>query len=573
MGFDANRRDFLAATCAVAAGLCLPRSGAAAAPARTPLSRPLEQLRSQYHTLVIGSGYGGSVMAARLAGSGSLCLFERGREWLPQDFPDSSSQVVHELRSDAAPLGLFDYRAGADLDALVGNGLGGTSLINANVVIAPDRDGFGAWPAALRDAYLSGQMDSYEQRVREMLAVESTGDSLGLRKTQFHASTTARRSRAGASVAFRRLDLAVNLSRYAGTPNAHGVVQSPCRLCGDCVSGCRSGAKNSLDVNYLSLAARRGAEIFTRIEVDYVERASGLWRVHYLARPAGAAPRRGSVLAQRVVVSAGALGSSQILLRSAAMGLVLPAALGTRVSANGDYLGIGYNSAVQTDSVGFGEAAPLFDMRKVGPTITSAAQYGSAMPRQRFLIEEGAWPRALTDALRLLLPASASAPDVPAAQRELRDAAGRKANGALNHSMVYLGIGHDSAGGRIALDAAGQARIHWPGVQTEPFVARLREEMRLHAASFGASLVESPRAHPAFGAALTTVHPLGGCPIGTDAGNGVVDSDGQVFDPRGSSCHPGLYVADGAVIPASLGVNPLLTIAALAERMAARMPV
>lgn len=568
MDLDSSRRQFLAATCAVTAGLCLPRAATAVA-SRAPLSRPLAQLAGQYATLVIGSGYGGSVMAARLAGAASLAVFERGREWLPQDFPDTSSAVVRELRSDAVPLGLFDYRAGSDLDALVGNGLGGTSLINANVVIAPDRDGFGAWPAAIRDAYQSGAMDACEQRVRAMLAVEAISDTAALRKHQMHASTTARRRRAGAAVDFRALDLAVNLSRYAGTPNAEGVVQDACRLCGDCVSGCRIGAKNTLDVNYLRLAARRGAEIYTRIEVDYLERAGSLWRVHYVARPDGAPVRRGSVLAARVVVSAGALGSSQILLRSAAQGLALSPALGTRVSANGDYLGIGYNSAVQTDSLGFGAASPLFDQRKVGPTITGAAHYAAADPSQRFLVEEGAWPRALTGALRLLLPAAATAPDVPAAQRELRDIAGARANGALNHSMVYLGIGHDSASGRIVLDAAGQARIRWPGIANEPFVTRLREEMRRHAAEFGASLVESPRAHPVFGAALTTVHPLGGCPMGADAGSGVVDADGRVFDPH-SGVHDGLYVADGAVIPASLGVNPLLTIAALAERMAAR---
>jgi cholesterol oxidase len=138
--------------------------------------------------------------------------------------------------------------------------------------------------------------------------------------------------------------------------------------------------------------------------------------------------------------------------------------------------------------------------------------------------------------------------------------------------MVYLGIGHDSASGRMTLDAAGNARIVWPGMLGEPFVARVREEMRRHAGTFGASLVESPRAHPVFGGALTTVHPLGGCPMGSDAGSGVVDADGRVFDPRGANArHDGLYVADGAVMPTSLGVNPLLAIASLAERMAARM--
>ncbi|UXI69415.1 GMC family oxidoreductase N-terminal domain-containing protein [Tahibacter amnicola] len=562
----------MATVCAVAAGLCLPRGANAAAPNRSVLSRSLSLLKPQYDTVVVGSGYGGSVMAARLSGARSVCLFERGREWQPQEFPDSASGVVTQLRSEATPLGLFDYRTSSDLDALVGNGLGGTSLINANVVVAPDRDVFTAWPAAIRNAYASGAMDVFEQRVRQMLAVEAMTEANALRKTVFHASTTARRKRAGVAVDFQRMDLAVNLTRHHNAANAQGVVQSRCRLCGDCVTGCRGGSKNSLDVNYLRVAAQRGAEIYTRMEVEYVERAGELWRVHYLARPADRAPYRGSVLASRVVLAAGSLGSTQVLLRSAAMGLPVSPRVGTRVSANGDYLGLGYNAAVQTDTFGFGDGAALADTRGVGPTITSAARYASSNARERFLIEEGAWPRALTDALRLALPALANAPDTPAAQRELRDIAGRRGNGALNHSMVYLGIGHDSASGRIVLDGSGTARIVWPGVSAEPFVARMRAEMRQHTGAFGGTLVDSPRTHPVFGGALTTVHPLGGCPMADDAGAGAVDADGRVYDPRGShAVHAGLYVADGSILPGSVGVNPLLTIAALAERAAGSM--
>jgi cholesterol oxidase len=163
-------------------------------------------------------------------------------------------------------------------------------------------------------------------------------------------------------------------------------------------------------------------------------------------------------------------------------------------------------------------------------------------------------------------------PDVPTAQRVARDLLGRRTDGALNHSMVYLGIGHDSAGGQLILDGQGKVQVVWPGIVNEPFVARLRDEMVAHAQVFAGRFVASPRSSPIFGGAMTTVHPLGGCPMADSADTGVVNADGQVFDTRnsGSTPYPGLRVVDGSIVPASVGVNPLLTIAALAERAAAR---
>jgi cholesterol oxidase len=105
---------------------------------------------------------------------------------------------------------------------------------------------------------------------------------------------------------------------------------------------------------------------------------------------------------------------------------------------------------------------------------------------------------------------------------------------------------------------------------SEPFVARIRAEMGRHATGFAGQYVDSPRAHALFGAAMTTVHPLGGCPMGETGASGVVDADCRVFDPSAGVAHRGLYVMDGSIVPASLGANPLLTIAALAERAAAR---
>lgn len=572
-----ERRQFMAAMGGLVAGAALPSGQAQAAlPARTALARPHSMIGTSYDIVVIGSGYGGAVMAARLAPGRRLAVLERGKEWMPADFTSGLADTLAQFRTASRPLGLFDYRVGGTLDVLSGNGVGGTSLINASVVVSPDRDIFARWPQAIRDAYTSGAMDIYEARVRSMLAADTVAETDALRKNWFHASTAKARKRQGATVAARALPLAVNLRRFNNTANAQGVAQAPCSHCGDCVTGCRTGAKNSLDVNYLPLARSAGAEIYARIDVDWVERLpDGRWRVHYLYRADGAAPVAGQLSAASVIIAAGSLGSTQILLRSRSRGLALSAALGTRFSTNGDLLGLGYNTRVQTNVMGFGSGAAPFGQRRTGPTITTAADYRApTVPvEQRFLIEDAAVPAALVDAMRLAMPLAAGATlDFAAGQRIARDLAGRRADGALNHSMVYLGIGHDSATGRIELDASGAARVVWPGLMQEPFVARMRAEMARHAQEHGGRFADSPRTGAIFGGVMTTVHPLGGCPMADHAGEGVVNADGQVYNPAGAmgAVYPGLRVMDGAVAPTSLGANPLLTIAALAERAAER---
>jgi len=107
-----------------------------------PLANPISDLQDSYGVVVIGSGYGGAILAARLAQGRSLCVLERGREWIPGTFPDSFEAIVNAVRSPLHPLGLYDYHINPEVDVFVGSGLGGTSLVNANVVIQPDRELF-----------------------------------------------------------------------------------------------------------------------------------------------------------------------------------------------------------------------------------------------------------------------------------------------------------------------------------------------------------------------------------------------------------------------------------------------
>jgi cholesterol oxidase len=134
--------------------------------------------------------------------------------------------------------------------------------------------------------------------------------------------------------------------------------------------------------------------------------------------------------------------------------------------------------------------------------------------------------------------------------------------------MVYLGMGHDAGDGVLVLDPKGRVRLLWKQDGDREIFTTIDAEMRGHTAALGGTYFPSAAV---LGQKLVTVHPLGGCIMGADADSGVVDHRGRVFDPAdgATAVHPGLFVADGSIIPTSVGINPLLTIAALAERIAA----
>jgi len=144
-------------------------------------------------------------------------------------------------------------------------------------------------------------------------------------------------------------------------------------------------------------------------------------------------------------------------------------------------------------------------------------------------------------------------------------------NGALNHSMVYLVMAVDDAKGRMFLNVKGRLNIGWPSVRTDPIFDKIQHELEAHAKVLGGTWVHLDRPRLFGNENLITAHPLGGCNFGDDGSQGVVDPDGRVFD-GGGGVHDGLFVVDGAVVGVPIGVNPFLTIAAVAERIAERMP-
>lgn len=536
--------------------------------------------------LVVGSGYGGAITAARLANAAvnpklSVCILERGQEWPVGQFPDNLGDLLGNSHNPVLnPLGLYEFALFPDIAVIKGSGLGGTSLVNANVAVRPEPDVFAAWPSDLRHAAQigetkTGSLWNYYKRAEETLDVSSHPTGSSLKKFQ---ALKKRAAELGQFV--ETLPLAVNF-RKEGVEvyknNGRSIVQHKCIDCGDCVTGCNVGAKNTLYMNYLPLAKLGGAHIFTQTEVNYVVKGpDGRWAIHATHRDSPIFPDEVTFSARLVILAAGALGSPKILLRSREHGLATGASLGTRFSGNGDFFGLAYNSNQATDVLGWGShpADPIAEIVRPGPSIVGLVRYNEkAAPSQRFVVEDLSIPRAYRDAAALafrLLPGTVAGDQDPvqARQRLDSDRLGADPQGALNSSMLYLCMAQDDSGGTLSLDAFGNLQVQWPGVGAEAIFEQVNQECLAHATALGSSFIENPLWRVSPWKTLITAHPLGGCPMGEDGSDGAVDHLGRVFQGNGGEIHSGLYVADGSIIRSALGVNPFLTISALSERIA-----
>jgi cholesterol oxidase len=474
---------------------------------------------------------------------------------------------------------MLDFRLNDDISVFLGCGLGGTSLVNANVSLPADKWVFedGVWPKEILQDYDSLLADGF-RRATEMLKPQPyPQDYPALEKL-----TALQKSAAEFGGHFYRPPINVN---FKDGVNHVGVDQKACNGCGDCVSGCNTGAKNTVLMNYLPDARNCRAEIFTQTAVRWVSRTpDGKWLIHFQALKTGRETFNAPLLTVRadvLILSAGTLGSTEILLRSREKGLALSTQLGRHFTGNGDVLAFGYNCDQEINGTGFGQNDAT-GRKPVGPCITGIIDLrGKAAAEKGMVIEEGSIPGALAPVLAGAMSAAAAVLGkdtenglTDAAQERLRelDSAVRGAyHGAVLNSQTYLVMAHDNAGGTMKLEH-DRLRIDWPSVGNQPIFAAANKNLEKATVPLGGTYVKNPMWSNLLGQGkdLITVHPLGGYVMGQDASRGVVNHKGQVFSgTTGTDVHEGLYVADGSVVPRSLGVNPLLTISALAERTCA----
>ncbi|ODV13885.1 MAG: hypothetical protein ABT20_01170 [Rubrivivax sp. SCN 70-15] len=594
------------------------------------LSRGLVDLWPQagrvFDVVVVGSGYGGSVAAAALAGCSvsdghggtrtlSVCVLERGREFRAGAFPARLADLPGELRiarQNSGRLGkqregLFDLRWGDDVVALLANGLGGGSLINAGVLLEPRPMEFE--PGPWRDLLTALDRDGWHGRARRVLG-GVVADGHGER-----ANTIERHAEFGAR-SLGKFDALRGLRRGADTfepaqitvamadeTNAAGVRLSACTLCGDCMSGCNVGAKNSLDVNLLTLARRAGVEIYTGASVRDFERDAdhGQWWLNVVHTDARLQAREGGplrVAARRLVLAAGSLGSTELLLRSQRGRLRFSPRLGERFSCNGDNIAALRFPAGPPVQGCADEDSPLVG-RGVGPTITGILRVPADAKGPGFLVQDFSVPAPLKRVYDEAVTSAAAIAALPGGDRTTHGGEDPAAldpmavdAAAMARTLLVGTIGHDDGAGILRLAprdrgaAAGPSTVQivWPQARHSRALDHAHDALRKHTPEGAAmlanpvwrllpkaleDLVSQPR-----GPVLTT-HPLGGCAIGASVADGVVDDCGRVFDagaaPRDSGWEGSLVVLDGAIVPGALAANPALTITALALRAMAAL--
>ena len=542
------------------------------------LALPATQIRSEYDAIVIGSGYGGGVAASRLARMGlSVCVIERGQELLPGEFPKTAFECAKQFQTRGVGIdagaadGLFDLRRGRGMNVLSGCGVGGTSLINAGVCLQPSMRVFedDVWPEEMRHSY---QLWTGFARAQRMLNPQTLPSHLNPAKLK---SLEKIARKAGRSV-----DRAPTHIAFEDGKTCTGVAQTACIQCGDCMSGCNFGAKTTVHSTYLTDAVKHGAEIYAGYAARRVERQpDGRWLV-ILARSDGNGDdevKRIVVAASTVVLSAGVLGTTELLMRSRERGLALSSQLGKRVSANGDLIAFGYDFDHQVNGVGAKKLSRKGEA-KVGPAVTGYVDLRRGRAgADEFLVVEAAVPSAMASLFNVMMKVSAQpgfdfdkgfADGIAEGGRHLRSLIGGAYQGTMRNTQAFLAVGIDSASGTIAFDN-DSAFIDWPEASGETVYALIRDTLRRYVEKSGGTFVDNPASSRLLGGDMMTVHPLGGCAIAPDAATGVVDHRGRVFNPASDgedAVHEGLYVCDGSVVPRSLGVHPLMTITALAER-------
>jgi cholesterol oxidase len=545
--------------------------------------------------VVVGSGFGGAVATYRLAAAGRpVTLLERGKAYGPGDFPQRPWDFGSNFWDPSVGrLGLFDVWSFRRLDAIVAAGLGGGSLIYANVLLRkpeewfldrrPVGEGYEEWPITRAD--LDPHYDAVERFLDAQPFPAGAPGFEGVLKTA--VMRDAARS-AGFGDGFELPNLAVSFRADANSApavnvplapapyaNIHGRARTTCVLNGQCDVGCNSGSKNTLDHTYLSaavdekyLGTAQGADVRTGCEVKSFTPDDGGYLVRYVEHPVehdDGAPRDTRALeiktisCRRLILAAGSLGTTYLLLRMHRQKEVkgLSQALGSRFSGNGDCLAVVKKARTE-------DGRPLPLHASLGPVITTAVR------RPEFYIQDCGYPllvnwiyqaryglfwRIAAFALQRSWAVLTQSPNSRLGA-SLSTVLGSGLEAAT--STPLLGMGLDVPDGRIGLKRGRYLDIRTTKT-SRAFFARVRDDMRamargMNSQGFADSLWSSL-------GRLVTVHPLGGAPMGHSPQQGVCDHHGEVYD------YDNLFVADGAVMPGPVGSNPALTIAAFSDRM------
>ncbi|MBN2044976.1 MAG: GMC family oxidoreductase [Anaerolineales bacterium] len=528
-----------------------------------------------YDYIVIGSGFGGSVSAMRLAEKGySVLVLERGKRFNDEDFAESNWQFWKYLYNPALrSFGIFQMSLLNGMLILHGSGVGGGSLGFANVLMQPEDMLFDA-PAWKDLADWKAELTPHYQTARKMLGVATNP-----RLTDADHKLRQISTELGTEDTFAATEVGVFFGPKGkeGQPiadpffNGEGPIRNTCQFCGGCLVGCRHNAKNTLPKNYLYFAEKMGVEVLPQTQVrdiwqlDSVQPDGARYQVSTFNPARIIGKQKRTFRAKNVILAAGVLGTLKLLFRAREITKTLPnlsPKLGNQVRTNSEALtgATAYRDDIDySDNISISSIFKADEITRIEPT---------RYPAKSGLIRLLAWP--LIDS------------DQPAIKRlgqlflrlitRPRDLfASLIKPGWAERTTILLIMQTEDNMVNVRL-----GRNSWtffrPGLvfekghkETIPAKIEIGHQITNRMAELvdGApvgSVAETLLGMP------TTAHIMGGCPIGRTAKEGVIGLDFQVHN------YPGLYVIDGSVMPANPGINPSLTITALAEYALSKIP-
>ncbi|XP_059646651.1 long-chain-alcohol oxidase FAO2-like [Cornus florida] len=517
-----------------------------------------------YDAIVVGSGYGGSVAACRMSMAGiKVCLIEKGRKWEARDFPTDSWKILSAVKMEKRNLGfsfgpkdaLFQLYEQGDSLAAVACGLGGGSLVNAGVMLStPARARKNPkWPKEWeRDWKMC------EASASAMLGIQSVPVKFPNARVMEEIAEEELEESCGGS-----LNLSVNFEAKEQPSNLTKSQElGSCLACGNCLAGCPYNAKGSTDKNYLASAIQTGCTIKTECQVCYVGKNTNELRKDD-ERISRKRRRRWLVFLNEidyitsdfVILSAGVLGTAEILFQSQIRGLKLSERLGCGFSCNGNNVAYLAGSSAPLSAYGLDrkQLSKVPFQERPGTSISSS--YTSSLG---FTIKSAVLPTAYP----YLLFKGIITYGWPSGFWFLHGVIDKlKRIFGLKgcQGMILNVIGYDDSDGRITLEKDTNRICFRPA--HDPLLTRKVEAFQKLTRKVGGILFMSRYRS-------TSVHLLGGCNASSDPSLGVCNPNGQVFDTKSpNTVHPGLYVCDASLIPCSVGINPCLTIAAAAEHV------
>lgn len=526
-----------------------------------------------YDYVVVGSGFGGSVSAMRLTAKGySVLVFERGKRYRDEDFARSSWNLGKYLWIPGLRcFGILEITPLRAVLALHGSGVGGGSLGYANVLEQPDEKLFESanwrnlvnWKEVLRPHYITA---------RRMLGVArndylSPGDEV-LREVakDLGRGDTFRTTDVG--VTFGEPDVEMEDPYFQG----RGPSRIGCNYCGGCMVGCRYNSKNTLVKNYLYFAEAWGAEVRAESKVSNIQPLDGdqndgaRYEITYHSATAWLAKPRRKVRAKNVVVAAGVIGTLGLLFHCRDVLKSLPdisARLGEEVRNNNEaFSGVTSRSHARDFSKGI-SISSIFSAD--GETHIEAVRYpaGSATMVVLLgspLIDSGG--SVLARVLKTMWKILRHPFDYLNSKVMPHIAKRTTILMAMQTKDTRLKIGH----GRHLLTLFRRGLVSVTGDDGMPEAkVEIGHEVAYAFADKTNGITAGSITEGLFNVS-STAHLLGGCPMGQTEADGVIDAECNVFN------YPGLYVVDGSIMPGNPGINPSLTITALAEYAMSRIP-